>query len=164
MSDDKKKKSQAYSAARLAAVQAVYSLSMTDVSVDVMLREFVAGRIGQETLADDKSETVLPLADMNTGLFTDLVRATVEVTDQVDQVIDANLDGVDWQPDRLEATLRAILRVAMAEMLSRKRTPAKVVINEYVDVARAFYTGAEPRLVNAILDRYARVVREGEMS
>ena len=42
--------------------------------------------------------------------------------------------------------------------------PTKVVINEYLDVARGFFTGAEPGMANAVLDRLARWLRPSEFA
>jgi N utilization substance protein B len=65
----------------------------------------------------------------------------------------------DWPLSRLDATLRAILRAGAWELSAKKDVPVAVVVNEYVDVARAFFDGEEPKIVNAVLDRLARKYR-----
>ena len=69
----------------------------------------------------------------------------------------------EWSMERLEAVLRAILRAGAFELSTRTDIPPKVTISEFVDVAHAFYTGTEPKLVNAVLDRIARVVRAEDL-
>ena len=65
----------------------------------------------------------------------------------------------DWPLSRLDATLRAILRAGAWELSAKKDVPVAVIVNEYVDVARAFFDGEEPKIVNAVLDRLARKYR-----
>jgi N utilization substance protein B len=69
----------------------------------------------------------------------------------------------EWPLDRLEVLLRAIMRAGAYELLARGGVPARVIINEYVDLAHAFFAGAEPRMVNGVLDRLARSLRPGEL-
>ena len=71
----------------------------------------------------------------------------------------------DWPLSRLDSTLRAILRAGAYELTSIKDLPPAVVISEYVDIARAFYEeGEEPRMVNAVLDRIAKSLREAKQA
>ena len=67
--------------------------------------------------------------------------------------------SADWPLERLEVILRAILRVAVYELLARPDVPARVIISEYLDIAHAFFAGKEPGLVNGVLDRLARSIR-----
>ncbi len=67
-----------------------------------------------------------------------------------------------WTLPRLDATLRAILRSAGYELAARSDVPGRVVISEYVDVARAFFDGPEPKFINAALDKLAREKRQAE--
>ena len=69
----------------------------------------------------------------------------------------------NWPLARMDVTLRAILRCGVLEFLAREDVPARVIISEYVDVAKAFFEGEEPKLVNAVLDRIGRKRREGEL-
>lgn len=68
----------------------------------------------------------------------------------------------DWPLSRLNSTLRAILRAGAWELAERRDVPVAVVVSEYVDIAKAFYTDEEPKLVNAVLDRLARGMRGGD--
>ena len=66
--------------------------------------------------------------------------------------------------DRLEALLRSVLRAGAFELLARPQTPAKVIINQYVDVAHAFFGRGEPGFVNGVLDRLAHRLRADELT
>ncbi len=155
------------SSARLSAVQALYLLDISeDARVEVVVRDFMEGHVGGLALVDvpdpegifDPTEEMEALEAPDGELFAFLVRGAHAERDRVDGVIRASLSA-DWPWDRLEAVLRAILRAGIYEILERSRTPAKVAIREYGDIAWAFYTGAEPGLVTAILDRTARSAR-----
>ena len=52
----------------------------------------------------------------------------------------------------------------MFELIERADVPARVVINEYIDVAHAFFDGDEPKVVNGVLDKIAHKLRPGEFS
>jgi transcription antitermination protein NusB len=88
------------------------------------------------------------------AFFADLVRGVVREQERVDSLIATHL-APGWRLSRLDSTLRAILRAGVYELVARDDVPFKVVINEYVDVARAFYESEEPGMVNGILDRLA---------
>lgn len=142
------------SAARLAAVQALYSMEITGVTAAEALDEAHA-RDG------DVGELPQDIAKADADLLAQLVRGASAELAQLDEIVTAGLSA-DWTVDRLEAILRAILRVGIWELKNRLNTPARVIVSEYVDLARAFYAGTEPNLVNAVLDRLARVLRPNE--
>jgi N utilization substance protein B len=144
------------SAARLAAVQALYQGEMTDLGARDLVGEFSRHRLGREIDGDD----YLP-ADAT--LFEELVRGTLQHCDALDALIIPVLDA-DWPLDRLEMVLRAILRAASFELAHRVDVPARVVITEYVDIAHAFFAGKEPGFVNGVLDRLARNLRPTELA
>jgi len=152
------------SAARLCAVQALYLTEFTDRPLTEVLSDFLQERIGSTSLEeDDGKERVTPLVPPDPTVFTTLVRGTVERKADLDAVINASLDG-ERTTARLEAILTSILRVAVFEMENCLDVPPKVVISEYVDIAHAFFGGAEPKLVNAVLDRVAKGVRGDELA
>jgi N utilization substance protein B len=150
------------SAARLAAVQALYDAEMTGASVEAVLADFIDHGLGSRTLLDggDQEETEVVLTEPDPLLFAAILRGVTLRRDQLDAMVGGALTG-EWTVDRLEAVLRAILRAGAYELADRADIPPKVTISEYVDVAGAFYSGPEPGLVNAVLDRIARVVRAG---
>lgn len=141
------------SAARLAAVQALYSMEITGVTAEQAIDEF------RERQADEENPS--RLAQPDGDLVTLLVRGAAAESALLDDMIGHSLSR-DWTVDRLESVLRAILRAGAFEMKARPQTPARVVITEFVDVAHAFYAGPEPKMVNAVLDRIARVLRSEE--
>ena len=67
-----------------------------------------------------------------------------------------------WKLERVDSILRAILRCAVFELVARRDVPAKVVIDEYVAVAGAFFGADEPGFVNGALDTIARRKRAKE--
>ena len=70
-----------------------------------------------------------------------------------------------WPLGRIDATLRAVFRAAGYELTARPDIPPKVIIGEYVDVTKAFFsTGKEAKFVNAVLDHMAHEVRGQEMA
>ena len=140
------------SAARLAAVQTLYSMEITGVTAEQAITEF-------HQREADEPET--KLANPDGELMTLLVRGATAEGEVLDEMI-GNALSRDWTVDRLESVLRAILRAGSFELKARPQTPARVVITEFVDVAHAFYAGPEPKMVNAVLDKVARVLRAEE--
>lgn len=152
-------------AARLAAVQATYQLSLTDGRIDDVLSDLISGAIGGEVIAEDpdlETEEVVPLIEMHAELFSVLVRGVDAMKTRLDEVIDASL-GTNWDSTRLEPLTRSILRCGLYELLERPTMPARGCISEYVDITRSFFEGAEPGMVNAVLDKLARQIRPEEM-
>ncbi|WP_336488503.1 transcription antitermination factor NusB [Methylobacterium nigriterrae] len=144
------------SGARLAVVQALYDMEISGKGVLDALAEFEAFWIGREV---DGVEH--PAADA--AFFRDLLRGVVEEQRAIDPQVDRAL-AQGWPLKRLEAVLRAILRAGAYELMFRRDVPARSAISEYVDVANSFYTGDEPGLVNAVLDKVAREVRPSELA
>jgi transcription antitermination protein NusB len=141
-------KRQMKSASRLYAVQALFQMEASDAPLDQVAREFEDHRFGAPV---DGVE----IAEGNVALFRALLQAAVQHQGRIDQLTDRALVA-KWPIDRIDPTLRALFRAAGAELLGRD-TPPKVVISEFVDVARAFFPdGKEPQFVNAVLDHMAR--------
>jgi N utilization substance protein B len=90
------------------------------------------------------------------------VRGVVERQDEVDRVL-AKCLVKGWELEKLDTTLRAALRTATFELIARSDVPAKVVIDEYVEIARAFFDGEEPSFLNGVLHRIASAYRPGDM-
>lgn len=152
------------SSARLAAVQALYQVEVTEAPLDGVLKDILQNRVGGLALTDDpdtEQEVSVPLIEVNGDLLSALVRGVMERREDIDRMIDSALSD-DWSAGRLELIVRQILRAGTFELLERSDIPMRVVISEYVDVAHAFYGGPEPKLVNAVLDRLARLLRPGE--
>ncbi len=141
---------QARSVARLAAVQALYQMEVSGIGSEAVIREFVDHRFE----GDIEGEALAP-ADQ--AYFTTIVRGAVDHQLEIDQAIVKRL-AEGWRLERLDATLRAILRAGAFE-LAHADAPTEVVINEYVEVAKSFFEGPEPGFVNGALDAIARDVR-----
>ena len=144
------------SAARLAAVQALYQMEVSGKGVIDALAEFEAFWIGREV----EGITFKPAEN---EFFRDLLGGVVREQRAIDGKIDTAL-AAGWPLKRIEAVIRAILRAGAYELLFRKDVPARVAISEYVEVAHSFYDQDEPGLVNAVLDAIAREARGGELN
>lgn len=147
------------SAARVAAVQALYQIDVTEgATAEAVLDEFVRYRLESGRRAAD--ETVPGGTDRK--LFLDIVRGVAAQGETIDDILRAAMTE-KWTVERLDPVLRSILRAGAWELFARDDIPAKVSISEYVDVAHAFFEEREPGFVNGVLDRIARTLGgEGE--
>ena len=104
-----------------------------------------------------------PALKFDSNLFAELAAGAEARRNDLDGLIAASL-ATGWTMDRLELLLRAVLRVGAYEMLARPSTPAKVIINEYIEIAHAFFDQGMPGFVHGVLDRLARELREAEVT
>ena len=142
----------ARSAARLAAVQALYQMEISGTGWQEVQREFENHRLGAEIEGDQYRE-----ADVD--LFRDILGGVVARQTAIDKLTDRALVE-KWPLGRIDAILRAVFRAAGYELLARRDIPPKVSIGEYVDVTKAFFeNGKEAKFVNAVLDHMAREAR-----
>lgn len=144
---------QARSVARLAAVQALYQMEVSSIGVEGVIREFTEHRF-------DRDIEGVHLAAADEAFFADLVRGVVSQQAKVDAAIVKRL-AEGWRLERLDATVRAILRAGAFELANRPDVPTEVAIDEYVEVAKSFFEGTEPGFVNGALDGVAKDVRPG---
>ncbi len=144
------------SAARLAAVQALFQHDMDATPTAQLLHEFHQHRLG--SVIDDEEFDDAAYAEAEVDFFDDLVRGSVDRLPDVDAAIAANLSA-NWSLARLDRTLKAILRVGTYELIARPDVPAAAAISEYVEVAKAFDAGREAGFVNGVLDAIAKTVR-----
>ena len=135
--------------ARLAAVQALYQMELAGAGAEEVADEFIAHRFGEFAPAPD--------AEFFSAILAGVPAHQVEI----DRAIAACLSE-NWTLARMDSILRAILRAGAFELVARRDVPAKVVIDEYVGLAGAFFSGDEPGFVNAALDRMARQKRAKE--
>lgn len=148
MKPTREEKRQMKSASRLYAVQALFQMEASDGGMEDVQEEFETHRFGAEMEGDTYAEG-------NIDLFRTLLHDAVESQSKIDQMTDRALVA-KWPIDRIDPTLRALFRAAGAELVA-KNTPPKVVITEFVDVAKAFFPeGKEGSFVNAVLDHMAR--------
>lgn len=140
---------------RLGAVQALYQLDMTGAGVETVILEFRTTRLGGELEG-------VALHDADDAFFEDLVRGVVRLQARLDPFIQRKL-AKNWTLARIDSTARAILRAGLFELTERADVPARVVIDEYVEIANAFFDGDEPAFINGVLDAAARDLRKEEV-
>ena len=121
-----------------------------------LLDEFHQHRLGREVDDEDHEGEVFAHAEVD--FFDDLVRGVEARRDEIDEALTARLaDG--WTLTRLDKTMVQILRAGTYELLARADVPVAAAINEYVDVAKAFFDDREAKFVNGILDAVAKEAR-----
>lgn len=144
------------SAARLAAVQALYELDVSGKGVLDAIAEFESHWMGREIEG-------MQFKPAEAAFFRDIVAGVVRDQARIDRGVDDALAD-KWPLRRVEPVLRAILRCGAYELLNRRDVPAKAAISEYIDVARAFYEQDEPGMVNGVLDAIGRKHRADELT
>ena len=137
--------------ARLAAVLALYQMELAGEGVETVISEFSNHRFD----ADIEGE---PLAEADEDWFAGIVRGVIAGQREIDAAIKARLAS-NWRLERLDATLRALLRSGAWELAHKPEVPREIVLDEYVELAKAFFDEAEAKFVNAALDGVARDVR-----
>jgi N utilization substance protein B len=147
-------RSRSRSAARLAAVQALYQQDMEKTPLPTLLYEFHHHRLGA-TIEGDQYE------EAEVDFFDDLVSGVHARSDELDALIAGKLSK-DWSLARLDKPMRQILRAGAYELVARIDVPTGSVISEYVDVAKAFYDKRETSFVNGLLDAIAKDVRQSQ--
>lgn len=144
-------RSLARSTARLAAVQALYQQQMEGTALTKLLDEFHQHRLGKVIDEDE-------FADAEVDFFDDVVRGVDARRDEIDALLLERLaDG--WTLARLDKTMLQVLRAGAYELIARADVPTASAINEYVDVAKAFFDDREAKFVNGILDAVAKQAR-----
>ncbi len=143
-------------AARLAAVQAIFQWQEGEHAPAEIIDQFLkvrrseAGEGGMRRDADQR-------------LFKDVVEGTVAHKEGLEQTLSGSL-AQDWTWERTDRLVRAILLAGAYELIHRKDVPTRVAINEYVEIAQAFYAQGEQNFVNSVLDRVARQSRSNEFA
>lgn len=139
-------------AARLGAVQALYQMEVAGASTADVVGDFTAGKLPRET------EAAYTDTEGDLDHFRLVVEKAVERQATLDRAIARHL-GKGWRLERIDAVARAILRAGAAELEQRREIPTAVVIDEYVEIAKAFFEGPEPGFINAALDACAHDLR-----
>jgi N utilization substance protein B len=135
------------SRARLAALQALYQLEIAGGAPDEVVQEFIEHRFRN----DDHDE----------AFFSAIVNGVLTHQVEIDRSVARSL-AEGWTLARIDSILRALFRAATYELVAERGVPAKVVIDEYIELARDFFEGDEPKFVNAVLDKLARLKRAPE--
>ncbi|MCF6214804.1 MAG: transcription antitermination factor NusB [Emcibacter sp.] len=141
----------ARSASRLGAAQALYQMDIGDQSAQQVIAEFIDYRLGEVIEGDH-------YASADTVFFNDLVKGVEERRTDIDAHVAGSLSE-GWTLARIEPVARAILRAGTYELMGRPDIPTSVVINEYVDVAKAFFDDSKPGFINGVLDKLAKTIR-----
>jgi N utilization substance protein B len=142
-------------AARLAAVQALYQWQERQDAPGEIIEQFLSVRTGEAGEGGMRRDADRPL-------FRDVVEGAAGHEEELQQTVSSAL-AQDWTWGRVDRLVRAILLAGAYELKHRHDVPARVAINEYVEIAHAFYDQGEPNFVNSVLDRVARQVRASEI-
>lgn len=145
---------------RVAAVQALFQAEQAEANPEAVIDEFIRHRLGALPGQGGGFEDG-QVAEVDVPLFANIVRAAVGRQEALDALLSSAL-AEDWPLARLDPVLRALLRAGAAELATPDGPPARVVINEYLDVAHGFFAGDEPGLANGVLDKLARQLRPAE--
>ncbi len=156
------------SAARTGAVQALYQMDLAGSDVATVIHEFTTIRFesaqpeaGQPEPDEATAVAAEAVKSADPVFFSELLRGVVRRQRDIDPMIEQQL-ATGWRLLRIDSILRAILRAGTFELIERHDVPARVIINEYVNVAHAFFSEDEPRVVNGVLDRMAKRLRVAE--
>ncbi|MAC59858.1 MAG: transcription antitermination factor NusB [Novosphingobium sp.] len=141
----------ARTAARLAAVQALYQHEMEGTPLASLLDEFHRHRLG--AVIDDEQYLSAEVA-----FFDDVVKGALARREDIDDLLGRKL-AQGWSLKRLDKTMLQILRAGSYELMARADVPTAAAISEYVDVAHAFFQPREAKFVNGVLDAVAKAVR-----
>ncbi len=150
------------SGARLAAVQANYMIAYGQLPVDEVIEDFVQGKVGRVAIdnrAAEDDENFVELGPIDTAYFEKLVRGTQSRKEELEKSLNLYLHG-EWAFERMNGTMQALLLSAVYELTATNDVDTKVLIQEYVDLAYAFFNKNEPKMVNALLDQIAHSVRD----
>lgn len=149
--------------ARLLAVQALFQQDFRAQTADRAIAEFLSHHLKAEGAALKSVDMVddagsIPFAQ---ELFTHIVKSVADRQVDIEPMLIAVLP-TDWPLHRLDPALLAALRAGVAEILANPDVASPVIINDYVEIGHAFFSGKEPGLINAVLDRIAKDVRGHE--
>jgi N utilization substance protein B len=149
---------------RMAAVQALYQMDLAGTDASEVIAQFMAAKpvpAGGAIEDDAETDALTSLEGGDATFFADVVKGVVRRQREIDPLVDQQL-RTGWRLVRVDSILRAILRGGVFELLERSDVPARVTINEYINIAKAFFEADEPKVVNGVLDRIAHKVRAKE--
>lgn len=149
------------SSARLASVQANYMIALSGLSVDEVIEDFVQGKVGRVAIVDDENENdekFVELGPIDSEYFEKLVRGIQTRKEDLEKSLNQFLHG-EWSYDKMNAMMQSLLLSAVYEITTNTDIDVKVLIQEYIDLAYAFFSKNEPKMINALLDQIAHAVR-----
>ena len=147
----------------MAAVQATYMIEYGQLPVDEVIKDFVNGEIGRYAIEEESDgyevlENMVEIEEMDADYFSNLTRNVHKDKEHLERSL-AHYLKQGWQFDRFDGTLRALLLCAAYELVHTTDVDAAVIVKEYVDLAYAFFSKNEPKMVNALLDTIAKEIR-----
>ena len=146
---------------RLAAVQATYMIAFGQLPVDQVIKDFQDGNVGRFVIEEDtdtQQEEMVEVNNMDKAYFEQIVRGVQKNKEALEKSLHLYLvEGYSFE--RMDGTLQALLLCAIYEIINTQDVDANVLIKEYVDLAYAFFSKKEPKMVNALLDKIAKEVR-----
>ena len=137
--------------ARLAALQALYSMEQTGKSAKETIRAFMEDRLG---IGPDEE----PVEEADPDLFKSIVNGVVEHQGDIDKAILKRL-AEGWKLTRLDATMRALLRAGASEFIIHPHLSHAVIMDEYVSLAHDFFEEGEAKFANAVLENVGKDLR-----
>lgn len=140
------------SAARLMAVQAVYQMAVNHKEAPFVVDEYLFLR----TNMDVDGETMV---EPDGALFKAIVNGVADRKDDLTQIVNANRPQKEGQVYADEPLLMAVLLCGTYELLSHQDIDTPIIISGYIDVAKAFFSGHEPSLINGVLDSVRKITR-----
>jgi N utilization substance protein B len=149
---------------RMASVQALYQMDLAGTDAGEVIEQFMASRPqppAGEAEGDATPDPLTSLEGADVTFFADIVKGVVRRQREIDPLVDQQL-RTGWRLVRVDSILRAILRAGVFELMERSDVPARVTINEYINIAKAFFEADEPKVVNGVLDRIAHKLRAKE--
>lgn len=149
------------SSARLAAVQAVYMADFSNLPVDEVIEDFTSGKVGRYAIDEDSfshAEELVELSPLDAAYFEKIVRGVFSKKEMLEKSL-AQFINEKYDFEKMDGTMRALLLCAAFELTNTLDVDAKILIQEYVDLAYAFFAKNEPKMVNALLDQIAHSVR-----
>lgn len=147
------------SGARLAAVQANYMIALGQLPVDEVIEDFVQGKIGRFAIeGENEAENMVELGPIDTQYFEKMVRGAQARKEDLERSLNRFLHG-EWAYERMNGIMQALLLSAVYEITATTDVDIKILIQEYVDLAYAFFSKNEPKMVNALLDQIAHAIR-----
>ena len=133
---------------RLVIVQSLYQMEMSGTDINVLLKDYP-----NRVIFDNKHDKIIK--KINFDQYENILVGVIDHQGKIDQKIEGLLEK-SWSISRIDMTLRAILRASIYELLFMPEIPFKVVINEYLDIARSFFDDKEPEFLNAVLDNVVK--------
>lgn len=145
----------ARSVARLMRVQALYQMELSGIGVESVIKEFSDFRLDGHL---DAEEGQVNVGEADADFFAEGLRGVIDQQGVIDRLISDRL-AQGWRMERLDATLRALLRSGAWELKFRPDIGTEIILDEYVEMAKAFFDEADSRFVNGALDGVSRDAR-----